>query len=208
MRYAAPMPRLLLLNKPYDVLSQFTDADGRATLAVHVAVPGVYAAGRLDRDSEGLLALTDDGRLQARIAELDKAYWVQVEGTPDARALEVLCEGVVLKDGVARAVAARVIDEPPGLWPRPVPVRYRKSIPTAWLEVVVDEGRNRMVRRMTAAAGLPTLRLIRWRIGSWTLDGIEPGAWIEVDPAPLLRKRPPRRGGPRSTSRARGPARN
>lgn len=202
------MPRLVLLNKPYDVLSQFTDADGRATLSAFVDVPGVYAAGRLDRDSEGLLALTDDGRLQARMAELDKAYWVQVEGTPTERALEVLREGVVLKDGVARAVAARLIDEPPGLWPRATPVRYRKSVPTAWLEVVVNEGRNRMVRRMTAAAGLPTLRLIRWRIGSWTVAGIAPGVWVDADPAPLLRKRPPRRGGQQSPSRARGPARN
>lgn len=202
------MSRLLLLNKPYDVLSQFTDADGRATLAAFIAVPGVYAAGRLDRDSEGLLALTDDGRLQARIAELDKAYWVQVEGTPTDAAMNMLQEGVVLKDGVARAITARVIDEPPGLWERTTPVRYRKSIPTAWIEIVVSEGRNRMVRRMTAAAGLPTLRLIRWRIGSWTLGGIAPGSWIEVDPAPLLRKRPRRRGGPQSPSRARGPARN
>jgi 23S rRNA pseudouridine2457 synthase len=202
------MARLILLNKPFGVLSQFTDKEGRPTLADFVPIPGVYAAGRLDRDSEGLLLLTDDGVVQARIAdprsELDKAYWVQVEGVPDAAALAALKEGVKLKDGPARALSARLIDEPPGLWPRAVPIRERKAIPTAWLELVIDEGRNRMVRRMTAAVGLPTLRLIRWRVGSWTLDGIEPGRWLDADAAPLLRRRAFRR----SPSRAPGPARN
>ena len=140
------MARLILLNKPYGVLSQFTDKEGRPTLADFVPVPGVYAAGRLDRDSEGLLLLTDDGVIQARIADprsaLDKAYWVQVEGTPDAAALAALTAGVQLNDGAARALSARAIDAPPGLWPRDVPVRVRKSIPTAWLELVIDEGRR------------------------------------------------------------------
>ena len=202
------MARLILLNKPFGVLSQFTDKEGRSTLADFVSVPGVYAAGRLDRDSEGLLLLTDDGVVQARIADprsaLDKAYWVQIEGTPDEAALAALEGGVELNDGIARAIAARVIDEPPGLWPRSTPVRERKSIPTAWLELVIDEGRNRMVRRMTAAVGLPTLRLIRWRVGSWTLAGLEPGQWLEADASPLLRRRAFRR----SPSRAPGPARN
>ena len=202
------MARLILLNKPFGVLSQFTDKDGRPTLADYVPVPGVYAAGRLDRDSEGLLLLTDDGVVQARIADprsaLDKADWVQVEGTPDAAALAALTGGVQLNDGLARAVSARAIDEPPALWPRATPVRVRKSSPTAWLELVIDEGRNRMVRRMTAAVGLPTLRLVRWRVGSWTVDGIEPGRWLDADAAPLLRRRAFRR----SPSRAPKPARN
>lgn len=201
------MPKMILLNKPYGVMCQFTDAKGRPTLAGLVQVPGVYPAGRLDRDSEGLLALTDDGRVQAHIARsqagFDKAYWVQVEGEPDGEALAALEAGVTLKDGVAVASRARAIDEPAALWPRAVPIRQRKAIPTAWLEVVVDEGRNRMVRRMTAAVGLPTLRLIRWRIGSWTIDGLAPGEWIEVD-APRVSSR----GGRRSPSRARGPARS
>ena len=202
------MARLLLLNKPYGVLTQFTDPDGRATLADYVDVPDVYPAGRLDRDSEGLVLLTDDGVAQARISDpasgLDKAYWVQVEGTPDERALAQLTAGVELRDGRARAKAARVIDEPPGLWPRATPIRERKSIPTAWLELVVDEGRNRMIRRLTAAVGLPTLRLVRWRVGSWTVDGLAPGEWLEVDAAPLVRRRAYRRPPPR----ARGPARS
>lgn len=202
------MARLFLLNKPYGVLTQFTDKDGRPTLADFVDVPGVYPAGRLDRDSEGLVLLTDDGVAQARIADpasgIDKAYWVQVEGVPTDDAVVRLTAGVPLKDGVARAKAARVIDEPPGLWPRATPIRERKSIPTAWLELVVDEGRNRMIRRMTAAVGLPTLRLVRWRVGSWTVAGIAPGAWLEVDASPLVRRRAYRR----STSRARGPARS
>jgi len=169
----------VLLNKPFRVLSQFRDPDGRPTLADHVNLPGIYPAGRLDRDSEGLILLTDDGPLQARIAEprhkLPKRYWVQVEGEPDARRLARLERGVHLKDGSARALAARQVDEPAGLWPRDPPIRERRNIPTHWLELVIDEGRNRQVRRMTAAVGLPTLRLIRHRIGPWALDGLQPG---------------------------------
>lgn len=169
----------VLLNKPFRVLSQFRDPDGRPTLANYVNVPGVYPAGRLDRDSEGLILLTDDGPLQARIAEprhkLPKRYWVQVEGEPDAGRLARLERGVHLKDGSARALAARSVDEPVGLWPRDPPIRERRNIPTHWLELVIDEGRNRQVRRMTAAVGLPTLRLVRHRIGPWALDGLGPG---------------------------------
>ncbi|MHA3885676.1 pseudouridine synthase [Stutzerimonas degradans] len=176
-------PRLLLLNKPFDVLTQFADADGRATLKDFVDVPGVYPAGRLDRDSEGLLLLTNDGRLQARIADpkhkLPKTYWVQVEGEVSEEQLECLRRGVELNDGLTLPAEARLLDEP-ALWPRHPPVRFRKSVPTAWLELVIREGRNRQVRRMTAAVGLPTLRLVRVRIGPWSLDGLQPGEWREV----------------------------
>lgn len=177
-------PRLLLLNKPFDVLTQFNDEQGRATLKDFVAVPGVYPAGRLDRDSEGLLLLTNHGGLQARIADpkhkLAKTYWVQVEGEPTAEQLQRLCEGVELNDGPTLPAEARLLDEPQ-LWPRDPPVRFRKSVPTAWLELVIREGRNRQVRRMTAAVGLPTLRLVRVRIGPWSLDGLQPGEWKEVE---------------------------
>lgn len=176
-------PRLLLLNKPFDVLTQFADADGRATLKDFVDVPGVYPAGRLDRDSEGLLLLTNDGRLQARIADpkhkLPKTYWVQVEGEVSEEQLERLRRGVELNDGLTLPAQARLLDEPE-LWPRHPPVRFRKSVPTAWLELVIREGRNRQVRRMTAAVGLPTLRLVRVHIGPWSLDGLQPGEWREV----------------------------
>lgn len=176
---------LLLFNKPFRVLTQFRDADGRATLADHIELPAVYPAGRLDRDSEGLLLLTDDGPLQARIAEprhkLSKHYWVQVEGTPDDTHVEALVAGIALKDGPARALMAEVIPEPPSLWPRDPPIRERRRIPTAWLDVVIDEGRNRQVRRMTAAAGLPALRLIRHRVGPWTLADLAPGASMSID---------------------------
>lgn len=180
------MARLILFNKPFEVLSQFTDAKSpspRATLSDFVAVPGVYPAGRLDRDSEGLLLLTDDGRLQARIADpkfkMPKTYLVQVEGDPDEAALEALRTGVMLKDGMTRPAEAERIDDPQ-LWPRDPPVRFRKSVPDTWLRLTIREGRNRQVRRMTAAVGHPTLRLVRWRVGDWTLDGIAPGEWREV----------------------------
>ena len=184
------MGRLILFNKPYGVLSQFTDRGSptvRATLSEFISVKGVYAAGRLDRDSEGLLLLTDDGRLQARIADprfkLPKTYLVQVEGDPQEAELERLRQGVRLKDGMTLPAEARQLDEPE-LWPRHPPVRFRKSVPTSWLELVIREGRNRQVRRMTAAVGLPTLRLVRVRIGPWALDGLQPGEWREV-PAQL-----------------------
>ena len=185
---AVGMARLILFNKPYDVLSQFTDrgsADSpRATLSDYIAVPGVYPAGRLDRDSEGLLLLTNDGALQARIADprhkLAKTYWVQVEGTPSAEQLQQLQRGVLLNDGVTLPAEARLLAPPPDLWPRHPPVRFRQSIPTHWLELTIREGRNRQVRRMTAAVGLPTLRLVRVAIGPWRLDGLAPGQWREV----------------------------
>ncbi len=174
---------LILFNKPFDVLSQFTDrgtSGPRATLSDFVDVPGVYPAGRLDRDSEGLLLLTDDGRLQARIADprfkLPKTYLVQVEGEPDPAALARLRGGVELNDGRTRPAEAERIAEPE-LWPRTPPIRYRASVPDCWIRLTVREGRNRQVRRMTAAVGHPTLRLVRWRIGEWSLDGVPPGQW-------------------------------
>jgi len=175
---------LILLNKPYQVLSQFRDKDGRATLGDYVTVPDVYPAGRLDYDSEGLILLTDDGRLQARISQprskVRKTYWAQVEGNPTPEQLRQLVDGVSLKDGPAQAAAARRIDEPQNLWERLPPIRVRKSVPDSWIEVVLTEGRNRQVRRMTAAVGLPTLRLIRCAIGDWALDGLQPGEWKEA----------------------------
>ena len=177
------MSRLILFNKPFDVLSQFTDARSptpRATLSDFIDVPRVYPAGRLDRDSEGLLLLTDDGALQARISnpafKAPKTYLVQVEGDPADRALDALRTGVTLNDGPTRPAQVRRIDTP-DLWPRVPPVRFRKSVPDAWLELTITEGRNRQVRRMTAHVGHPTLRLVRWRIGDWSLHGLLPGAW-------------------------------
>lgn len=174
---------LVLFNKPYGVLCQFTDesADGtRPTLAGFVDLPGVYPAGRLDLDSEGLLLLTDDGRLQARIADprfkTPKTYLAQVEGEIAEAALAALRRGVQLKDGPTRPADAERIDDP-ALWPRDPPIRFRKSVPDSWLRITIREGRNRQVRRMTAAVGHPTLRLVRWGIGEWTVAGIAPGTW-------------------------------
>ena len=182
------MSRTLIFNKPFNVLSQFTDKGNegteRQTLSDFIDVPGVYAAGRLDRDSEGLLVLTDDGRLQARIAnpkhKMAKTYWVQVEGIPSDEALQALRDGVELKDGRTRPAQVRRLDSPPGLWPRNPPVRFRKTVPDCWLELTIREGRNRQVRRMTAAVGHPTLRLIRCRVGPWSLDGLQPGEWRDA----------------------------
>ena len=180
------MARLVLLNKPFGVLCQFTDGQGRATLADHVNIPGVYPAGRLDRDSEGLLLLTDDGRLQARIADprhrMEKVYWAQVEGVPSPEALAALRAGVELKDGRTRPARAEPMDAPSRLWPRDPPIRVRKSVPDSWLHFTLREGRNRQVRRMTAAVGHPTLRLIRAQVGPWALGDLPPGAWREVAP--------------------------
>ncbi len=180
------MARIILFNKPFGVLSQFTDARSpspRPTLSAYVTVPGVYPAGRLDRDSEGLLLLTDDGALQARIADpkhkLTKTYLVQVEGAPQERDLDLLRKGVTLNDGPTRPAQVRRID-PPALWQRDPPVRFRKSVPDSWLEVTISEGRNRQVRRMTAHIGFPTLRLVRWRIGEWDLGDLAPGIWRDA----------------------------
>ncbi len=183
------MSRLILFNKPYGVLPQFTDrgtaGSVRATLSDYIDVPDVYPAGRLDLDSEGLMLLTDDGRLQARIADpkfkMAKTYLVQVEGDVGEDALAALRRGVVLKDGLTLPAEAERIDDP-ALWPRDPPIRARQSIPDCWIKLTIREGRNRQVRRMTAAVGHPTLRLVRWAIGEWTVGGMELGEWREVVP--------------------------
>ena len=179
------LPGLIVFNKPYGVLSQFTPEGRWRGLKDFIDLPGVYVAGRLDADSEGLLLLTRDGRLQARIADprfkMEKTYWVQVEGVPAEAALESLRRGVALNDGPTRPARARLIDTPPGLWPRDPPVRIRQSIPTSWIELSIREGRNRQVRRMTAAVGFPTLRLIRAAVGPYSLDGLTQGRWREAD---------------------------
>ncbi|MEQ8897478.1 MAG: pseudouridine synthase [Roseovarius sp.] len=182
------MTRVILFNKPYGVLSQFTDkgteGSPRPTLSAYIDVPGVYPAGRLDRDSEGLLVLTDNGRLQARIAnpkhKQEKTYLVQVEGTPEEAALTALRNGVDLNDGRTRPARIRRID-PPRIWERDPPIRFRKSVSDCWLELTISEGRNRQVRRMTAHVGHPTLRLVRWQVGNWSLDGLVPGKWREAE---------------------------
>jgi 23S rRNA pseudouridine2457 synthase len=189
------LSRLIVFNKPYGVLTQFTDANGRPTLADYIPVPGVYAAGRLDADSEGLVVLTDDGALQARISDprhkLEKTYLVQVEGLPTEAALDKLAAGVDLGDFRSKPCRVRRVSEPAGLWERNPPIRYRAAIPTSWLEIVLREGKNRQVKRMTASVGFPTLRLIRWQVGDWTLEGLAPGTWreIEISGQPDPRKR-------------------
>jgi len=173
---------IVLFNKPYGVLTQFTGAGH--TLAEFDLPPNIYAAGRLDKDSEGLLLLTGDGRLQHHVSDprhkQPKTYWAQVEGVPDEASLEALSNGVVLKDGMTRPAQAHLIDEPDSLWPREPPIRERKAIPTSWIELTLTEGRNRQVRRMTAAVGHPTLRLIRAAIGDWKLADLKPGQWVSM----------------------------
>ena len=178
------MSRIILFNKPHGVLSQFTDGQARATLSDYIDVPKVYAAGRLDRDSEGLLVLTDDGKLQSRIADpkfkAAKTYMVQVEGEPGHDAHAQLSGGVVLKDGRTRPAKVKAVAEPDWLWPRDPPVRVRKTVPDSWLKISITEGRNRQVRRMCAAVGHPCLRLIRVQVGDWSLEGISPGSWRDA----------------------------
>lgn len=210
------MPRVILFNKPYGVICRFTPESGHPCLKDFIHVPGFYPAGRLDTDSEGLLVLTDDGALQHRIADprhkLPKTYWVQVEGVPDAAALERLQSGVKLSDLHTRPARARLMPEPQGLWPRVPPIRVRRHIPTAWLEILLQEGKNRQVRRMTAAVGLPALRLIRHAIGPWTLGHLAPGEWRMAEAGDALSAPHPRRqvnfpgnaALPRRNSKARG----
>jgi 23S rRNA pseudouridine2457 synthase len=209
------MSRIVLFNKPFDVLCQFSDDGGRPTLAHWIRIPGVYAAGRLDRDSEGLLVLTDDGALTARIAQprnkMPKTYLVQVEGAPDAAALESLRNGIILNDGPTLPAEVRVVEEP-ALWPRNPPIRYRKNDVTTWLEIILREGRNRQVRRMTAAVGHPTLRLVRWAIGDWTVAGLAPGEYRVIEqpgPAgkPALHPSAGRAPRPSPSARPSGPGR-
>ncbi len=183
VRKTKDVGKLILFNKPYGVLTQFTDKQGRSTLGDFISVKDVYPAGRLDRDSEGLVVLTDDGQLQHQIAnpkfKLAKTYWVQVEGKPDHASLNLLQLGVKLDETITLPAEVKII-ESPAVWERDPPVRFRANIPTTWLEITVREGRNRLIRRMTAAIGFPTLRLIRYRVGDWTLDNLAPGEWREI----------------------------
>lgn len=185
------MAKIILFNKPYGVLSQFTDPNNRETLAKYISLPDIYAAGRLDADSEGLLVLTNAPQLRHKIMDpkfkLEKSYWVQVEGIPTNEALKKLTEGVVLKDGLTRPAVANIIEEPT-IWSRDPPVRFRAAIPTTWLEIRIKEGRNRQIRRMTAAVGFPTLRLIRFAIGQWQLDDLKPGEWRYCEKSPQFGK--------------------
>jgi len=191
------MARLILFNKPFGVLTQFRASEHGRTLAEFIRLPDVHPAGRLDKDSEGLLLLTDDGRLQHRLTDprhkLPKTYWVQVEGGPTEEALERLRRGVVLDDQRTRPAQVRRLPEP-ALWPRDPPIRFRKNIPTSWLEIVLTEGRNRQVRRMTAVVGFPTLRLVRVAIGPYALDGLAPGEWREIQPAAVSFQRSAKAG--------------
>lgn len=180
------MTAIYLFNKPYGVLTQFTDRESRPVLADYIDIPGMYAAGRLDRDSEGLVVLTDDGQVQHAISDprnkMPKTYLAQVEGIPDKNALEQLRQGVMLKDGKTRPAKARCLSrEPDWLWPRDPPIRFRAKIPDSWIELVLTEGRNRQVRRMTAAVGFPTLRLVRTAIGGWSITGLRPGDYRRLD---------------------------